>query len=143
MDLKRITPTLSVSPQIAPDDMTALKAAGFSAIICNRPDGEDDGQPPIAEVEAAAKSAGLKVIFQPVIPGQISDEDVTAFKTTLGTLSGPAVAYCRTGTRAAKLWAFAQAGQRMPEEILSLAQAAGYDLSDVAPRIEQMAQARA
>ena len=42
MDLKRITPTLSVSPQIAPDDMASLKAAGFSAIICNRPDGEDD-----------------------------------------------------------------------------------------------------
>ena len=45
MDLKRLTPTLSVAPQIAPDDLPAAAAAGFTTLICNRPDGEQPGQP--------------------------------------------------------------------------------------------------
>ena len=45
MELKKITDAISVSPQIAPADIQAIKAAGFRAIICNRPDGEGADQP--------------------------------------------------------------------------------------------------
>jgi sulfide:quinone oxidoreductase len=40
MEVKRLAQELSVSPQIMPADVAALKIAGFSSIICNRPDGE-------------------------------------------------------------------------------------------------------
>ena len=43
MDLRKITEKVSVSPQITVEDMAAIKAAGFRAIICNRPDGEGRG----------------------------------------------------------------------------------------------------
>ncbi|WP_084190747.1 beta-lactamase hydrolase domain-containing protein [Yoonia rosea] len=39
MDIKPLTAGLCVSPQIRPDDMQAIKDAGFRANICNRPDG--------------------------------------------------------------------------------------------------------
>lgn len=40
MILRKLTDTLSVSPQIAAADLPALHAAGIRAIVCNRPDGE-------------------------------------------------------------------------------------------------------
>ena len=45
MDIKPLNPGISVSPQIAPGDMAEIAAQGFKAIICNRPDGEEAGQP--------------------------------------------------------------------------------------------------
>ena len=54
MELKRLTDTLSVSPQITVSDLPAIRAAGFRVIICNRPDGEGADQPTFAEIEAAA-----------------------------------------------------------------------------------------
>ena len=38
---RKVTETLSVSPQIQDQDVAAIAAAGFRAILCNRPDGED------------------------------------------------------------------------------------------------------
>ena len=40
MDIRRLTETYAVSPQITPEDVAAIKAAGFTTIINNRPDGE-------------------------------------------------------------------------------------------------------
>ena len=34
-----LSETVSVAPQITPEDVGAAKAAGFTAIINNRPDG--------------------------------------------------------------------------------------------------------
>ena len=53
MPAKPITPTLSVSEQVQPQEMAALAAAGFRAVICNRPDGEGADQPTFAEIAAA------------------------------------------------------------------------------------------
>ncbi|MGJ3263298.1 MAG: beta-lactamase hydrolase domain-containing protein [Salinarimonas sp.] len=49
----------------------------------------------------------------------------------------PALAFCRSGTRSATLWAFTQAGVRGPDEILSIAGSAGYDLSGLRPYLER------
>ena len=54
MDLKRINEHISVSPQISPDDLAAIKAAGFVTVINNRPDGESPDQPSSAQMQAAA-----------------------------------------------------------------------------------------
>ena len=52
-----VTENFAVSAQIQLADIPALKAAGFTALICNRPDGEDIDQPDHASVEAAALAA--------------------------------------------------------------------------------------
>lgn len=135
MDIRRIDDRLSVAPQIAIDDLARLKEAGYRAVICNRPDGEAPDQPSFEEMRQAAERAGIEIRHQPVTSGRVTDEDAQAFARLMAELPGPVLAYCRTGTRSATLWALSQAGKRPLTEILATARAAGYDLSAVARRI--------
>ena len=41
MDIRQITPDYFVSPQIDPADLPAIAEAGFTRVICNRPDAEN------------------------------------------------------------------------------------------------------
>ncbi len=60
MNIKELTPEISVSPQISPDDVAQLADQGFKSIVSNRPDGESADQPDFAAIEAAAKAHGLE-----------------------------------------------------------------------------------
>ena len=135
MDLKKISEKTAVSPQITPQDMTAIKEAGFRAIICNRPDGEGVDQPSFEEIEAAAKKVGLEAAYVPVTSGKVHDEDVESFGAALKDLPRPVLAYCRTGTRSATLWSLHESKKRPMYEILAATKAAGYDMNGVARRI--------
>ena len=136
MQPKRINANLSVSDQIMPEAVAAVAEAGFRSIICNRPDGEGADQPGFAEIEAAAKVAGLQAAYQPVISGKVTDSDAQAFGALFASLPKPVFAYCRTGTRSATLWSLSEAAQGRPlPEILSATKAAGYDMGAVARRI--------
>lgn len=108
MAITDITPAFSVSPQITPEDVPAIAARGFRTIMCNRPDGEDPGQPPAADVRAAAERHGLVFASVPVVSGQLRMENVAAFKAAMADLPGPVLAYCRSGTRSRNLWMLAQ-----------------------------------
>ncbi|MGK7866235.1 TIGR01244 family sulfur transferase [Falsiroseomonas sp. E2-1-a20] len=136
MQPKRIDASLSVAGQVTAETVPGLAAAGFRSILCNRPDGEGADQPGFAEIEAAAKAAGLQAAYQPVISGQVKDGDAAAFGTILASLPKPVLAYCRTGTRSATLWSLSQAAQGRPlPDILGATRAAGYDMGAVARRI--------
>ena len=63
MIIKAINAGLSVSPQVLPEDISAIAAAGFRSVMCNRPDGEAADQPAFAEIEAAAHAAGLEAAY--------------------------------------------------------------------------------
>ena len=135
MEIRKITEGLSVSPQIVAADLPALKAAGFRAIICNRPDAEAGDQPGHEEIRDAAAAEGLEFRFLPVTPGIVTDETATAFGSALTELPGPVLAYCRTGTRSTTLWSLSEAPRRALPDILALAKQAGYDMNGVARRI--------
>lgn len=132
----KLTPSLSVSPQITPKDLEEAAAAGFTSIINNRPDGEAPDQPRNDELAATAQRLGLEYRTIPIVPGQMSDDQVAAFKKALADMKGPTLAFCRTGTRSAILWALASARDMAPEEILKTAASAGYDLDALRPRLE-------
>lgn len=132
MDLKRINDNVSVSGQIQPADVATLKAAGFVAIVNNRPDGESPDQPAGAEIEAAAKAAGLDYYAIPLGRDGVSADMVDKTKAVLEGSSGPVFCFCRSGTRSTTLWALSQAGKRDAKEIISEAAAAGYDMSHLA-----------
>lgn len=135
MEIKEISPNLSVSAQIAPTDIADIAAAGFRSIICNRPDGEGADQPSFEEIEASAKEAGLEVRYIPITAGMVTDADADDFGTALRELPGPILAYCRTGTRSATLWSLSQATTLPITDILSATHRAGYDMNGVARRI--------
>ncbi|WP_108502461.1 bifunctional protein tyrosine phosphatase family protein/NAD(P)/FAD-dependent oxidoreductase [Paracoccus indicus] len=135
MEPRKISQWVAVSPQIAAADMPAIKAAGYRAIICNRPDGEGADQQSFEEIEAAAKAAGLEARYLPVTSGMVTDRDVADFGMALEQMQGPVLAYCRTGTRSATLWSLHEAKDRPLAQILSMTKAAGHDMSGVARRI--------
>ena len=130
MDIRKVTDELSVAPQIKVEELPAIAAACFRAIICNRPDGEEAGQPEFGAIEAAAKAAGLAVRYQPI--RMASPDDAAEFATLYAELPKPVLAYCRSGTRCITLWTISEAGTRPTEDIVARARAAGYDMSAVA-----------
>lgn len=134
-NIKRLTPFLSVAPQITLGDLGTLSAHGFRAVISNRPDGEGEGQPSGAEIAEAAKRSGLAFRHIPVVSGQIRDQDVAAFAAALAELKGPVLAFCRTGTRSTSLWALSEAHHLDPAAILATAKSIGYDLSALEDRL--------
>lgn len=131
MDIRRVTPDLAVSPQIAPEEIEAVKVAGFASIICNRPDGESFDQPAYAEVEAAAQAAGLATLFLPVAGGGMTHAHVEAMAKAWAELPKPVLAYCRSGTRSITLWALSQRDTGDRDALIAAARNAGYDLSQV------------
>lgn len=103
--ISQISPDFSVAPQLSPEDMAAVAAAGFKSVIINRPDYEGGPDQPTAEaVSAAARVAGLRIEFQPVVSGGMTPEDVVKFSELLQTMPAPVLAYCRTGTRCTVLY---------------------------------------
>lgn len=104
MKITQITPDFAVSPQIRPEDVPEIAAAGFRSILCNRPDHEDAGQPEFAAVEAAARAAGLEVLHVPVVSGAITPQNVEDFRAAVAELPAPVFAYCRSGGRCGNLW---------------------------------------
>lgn len=137
MDVRTITPNVSVSDQITPDDIAAIRAMGFKAIVGNRPDGEGDDQPHWAEIEEAAAAAGLKTAYIPITPGQMADDQALAFREAVTGFDKPVLAFCRTGTRSAQLWALAARDRLSSDEVIRMAATAGYDLSAMRDRLDK------
>jgi uncharacterized protein (TIGR01244 family) len=132
LDLKRINDRVSVSGQIQVSDMAALKAAGFTAIINNRPEGESPDQPAGAEIEAAANAAGIAYHSIPLGREGVTPDMVEKTKAVLEGSAGPVFCFCRSGTRSTTLWALSQAGEMDANDIISQAADAGYDMSHLA-----------
>lgn len=137
LELKRINEHVTVSPQISLEDIPAIKAAGFVAIINNRPDGESPDQTPGAAIEKAAHDAGLAYHFIPLGREGVSAQMVEDTKSVLEGSTGPVFCYCRSGTRSTTLWALSQAGKQPANEIISAAANAGYDVSHLAGHLSQ------
>lgn len=129
MEIRKIDDSLLVAPQIQPEDMPALAAQGFTGVICNRPDGEEEGQPSTEAMRAAAEEAGLAFHHVPVTGGQFPEGAVAAFRAVRKGSEGPLLGYCRTGTRAITLETLANPAGRTVEDRLQRAAKAGYDLS--------------
>ena len=106
LELRRLTNDFAVSGQIWPEQVPDIAAAGFKAIICNRPDGEVADQPMAASIETAAKEAGLSFYNIPVSPAGMTYESVDLTKAALSEVAGPVFAYCRSGARSTNLWQF-------------------------------------
>lgn len=133
---KSLTPRLAVASQITPADVAQIAAEGYAVIINNRPDGEEPGQPTAAEVETAARAAGLSYVHQPVVGANITPADVETFGRLIEATPGKILAHCRTGTRCTMLWLLSQAGKQPADTLLARAREAGYDLEVLRPRLE-------
>ncbi|SFA97405.1 TIGR01244 family protein [Poseidonocella pacifica] len=136
MDVRQITPRYSVTPQIAPEDIPQISAAGFTAIICNRPDVEIPADIQSDVIRLAAEDAGIAFHVLPLTHDSMTPERVEAQMTLIEEADGPVLAYCASGTRCTVIWALGQAGKLSADEILGTAFRAGYQLEALRPRLE-------
>ncbi len=126
-----------VAPQISAQDVREAAALGVRLIVNNRPDGEMIGQPKSAELEAAAKAAGLSYAHIPVDGSGVSMAHIDALAGAREAAGdGPVLAFCRSGTRSTIVDAYAQArAGRSAEDIIADAARAGYDLTGHQPAL--------
>ena len=138
MDIRHLTPTFAVSPQIAPEDAAELKEAGFTTVICNRPDHEVTPDIAAAAMQAAVEAAGMRFVLNPVDGAAMTLDNVEA-QGAAAEGDGPVFAYCRSGTRSSIVWALSQAGKMETDAILAACAAGGYDLGHLRGQIDALA----
>lgn len=136
MEIRALTPRYAVSPQIAPEDVPAIVAAGFTRIICNRPDAEIGPDLQADRVRAAAEAAGAEFVLNPVIGGAITPENVATQGAALEGSQGPVFAYCASGNRSSIVWALSQAGKRSADDLIGIAARWGYNLEPFRPLLD-------
>jgi len=135
-----LTDTVAVAGQLVAAEMAAAAAAGFRHIVNNRPDGEEPGQPADVELRAAAEAAALGYTAIPVDHSGIGPAQVDAMATVLAAATGPLLAFCRSGSRSAHLWALAAAAQGGdPDAIIAAAARARFDVAGLRPAMVRLA----
>ncbi len=138
--IRTIDDHVAVAPQISPAEVAAIAQAGYREIVNNRPDDEEPGQPSGAEIAAAAQAAGIGYRAIPVTHSGFSGNQVEAMASALTAAAGPVLAYCRSGTRSAHLWALARARLGDDPELLTAKAAhAGYDVSGIRAMLDTLA----
>lgn len=135
MDIRALTPTYAVSPQIEPSDLPAIKAAGYLTVIDNRPDGEIPPHLHAETMQKAATALGLTFVINPVIGGAMTPENVALQRAAIETATGPVFAYCASGNRSSVVWALAHAGLRPADELIGIPARFGYQLEHLRPML--------
>ncbi|SFC09867.1 TIGR01244 family sulfur transferase [Tropicimonas isoalkanivorans] len=140
MDIRPLTDTFAVSPQITSADVAEIAAAGYRTVICNRP---DDEVPPFvraAEIRQAVEDAGLTFVDIPIVSRNISRSDIRRQREAILASDGPVLAYCASGTRSTITWMFGALESSTPEELIERAVKAGYPLGDLLPQLQTAAK---
>ena len=111
LPVRAIAPDVCVAPQLTPAAMAEAAQAGFKSVVNNRPDFEHGpDQPSNAEIEAAARGAGLEYRYLPVDSAYQSPEEIAAMAKLLAELPRPLLMFCRSGARSTRLYLAATTG---------------------------------
>ena len=143
MDIRPLTPRYAVSPQISAEDLPAIAEAGFTTVICNRPDTEVPPSHQAETIAAAAAAAGLRFEVLPITHDSMTPQSVARQRDMVADSDGPALAYCASGTRSSVLWALGATQDMSVDEILETTRKAGYALDNLRPALEQAASGNA
>lgn len=135
MKLAVLTPNVTALAQPSPEEIAELAERGYRSIVSNRPENETEDQPSWLDLKAAAAAKNMDAIQIPVVMGQISEDQVEAFRNALEDLPRPIAVFCRTGTRAALMWALANEGNLTVDERIAIAAKDGYDLEPFRQRL--------
>lgn len=138
MDIRSLSDTYAVSPQISVDDAQAIADAGIALVICNRPDSEVPPSHHAEPIGDAVRQAGIRFEVLPLTHQTMTPENVARQAELVESANGLVLAYCATGTRCSVVWALDQAKTRKPDDVLADTAAAGYQLDGLRPTLEQV-----
>ncbi len=138
--IRKIDEHFYASAQIGPAEVAEAARMGIGTIVNNRPDGEDPDAPQGAEIEAAAREAGLDYVAIPVTQAGFSHPQIDLLGEVLAKTDAPVLGYCRSGTRSTFLWSLAEAkAGRSPDELATRAAQAGYDIAPIRTMVDTFA----
>lgn len=150
IDTPLATPELrtgvNVYSQLDPSFMERVRAAGFRTIVDLRPENEAFFQVDTTKLRSAANKAGITFIYLPTPADSFPDEIVDELGATLAQAQGPVLLYCRSGQRAARAWALAEAsrpGGLTAPRIASAVRKSGHPIDDLMPAVNQRIANRA
>jgi sulfide:quinone oxidoreductase len=137
-----ITPDFAVAGQLGENDFAEIARLGFGTVINNRPDGEEDGQLHSDAAASLAWRSGLAYHYIPSGKLDLFSDPVvdTAEAAIAGGAGGKVLAYCRSGTRSAIIWAAVAARSLPVDEVLSLLTNAGFDFDFLSDEFEEQAR---
>lgn len=138
MEPRQITPRYFVSPQISVDDLVAAANSGFTTVICNRPNAEVPASHQSDVIRDAAIAAGLDFQVLELTHQTMTPDNIARQRDMIAASAGPVLAYCASGTRCSVIWALGQADTMPADDILATTNNAGYDLSELRPRLVEM-----
>lgn len=110
MSIRAIDTNFHVTGQITAAQMHEVAKLGYKTVICMRPDKEGFNQPAFADMETAARAAGVETHYIPVVPGAITPAQVSELKKVLREKPGPVLAYCASGNRCASAYEMTKRG---------------------------------
>ena len=139
MDIRTIASNYAVSQQIMTTDIEAIKAAGFTTVICNRPDAENPVEMSSEAFRIAVEGAGMTFVFNPVTHQSLNGEMIRVQMETIAQSKGPVLAYCASGTRYSIVWPLGSAKLMPVDAIIEATARAGYDLQGLRQRITDLA----
>lgn len=92
-----------VSPQISEADIEAAAEQGIEVIMCNRPDGEEMGQPVSSDIRAMVEAKNMRFEFLPMAGPSFPMDYIDTVKD-LNSAATKTLAYCRSGNRSGILF---------------------------------------
>lgn len=131
--------------QVTPAQLQGLQARGLAAVVAVRPDGEAANQPSSAEMARAAHALGMAFDYAPVAPGTMPADSVAVVGRALAAPARPVLVYCRSGHRAARIWALAEAsrpGGLVAAAIEAAVRSAGQSVDDLDGELRSRVAAR-
>jgi uncharacterized protein (TIGR01244 family) len=134
--IAKITLQFSVSGEITESDISKLMEQVIDTIINVRPDNECENQISDQQWQALAHKYRLNYVYVPVKPCQYAEQDVAKFRAALALSAGGVHGFCRTGTRAAHLWALANKDKLSFTDMQGALKSKGYDLDNIAAMFE-------
>ena len=99
-----LTPNVSVTGQMTVEKFEKLVQQDFKSVIVNRPDQEIGNMTSASALRNIAEQANLSLIYQPVISGQISQQDVQEFAKYYNSLPKPILLVSKSGNRSKVLF---------------------------------------
>lgn len=106
MNFIKLNEQVSASGQIELEDIDLLVEEKVELLVCNRPDGEDDGQLDYMKIAKEAQAKGIDSRFLAFSSYQITPEDRDKLVEILCENKRTHL-YCRSGARSKRLWRMA------------------------------------
>jgi uncharacterized protein (TIGR01244 family) len=142
LEIVHVTPEFAIGPQISTADFELLRASGIASVLNARPDDETGTYLVSRDAERLARASGLAYAHCPSEGHAVFEpEIVDRFERALAELPKPVFAHCKTGTRAAILWALVESRRRDVEDVIATLRAAGQELDFLEDELRDSAKA--